>query len=54
VFGYALKANLSNSFVIGAALVYIAAFSFGLGPLPWLICAELYPSRVRTKAVSLV
>ena len=34
------------------SVFYIAAFSFGVGPIPWLICVELYPSSVRSLAVS--
>lgn len=53
-FGYSLQENYASSAKISCAMVYIAVFSFGLGPIPWLVCAELYPARVRTLAVSLV
>ncbi len=53
-FGYSLQQNYALAVTIACAMVYIAVFSFGLGPIPWLVCAELYPARVRTLAVSLV
>lgn len=30
-----------------AILVYIAGFAIGLGPIPWIMLSELYPSDVR-------
>ena len=33
--------------VLGCLMIYLAAFSPGLGPLPWAINAEIYPLRVR-------
>ena len=31
---------------------YIVAFSLGLGPIPWLLMAEILPSRARGVAAS--
>lgn len=33
-------------------VIYIASFSLGLGPLPWLLMAELLPTRARGLAAS--
>jgi sugar porter (SP) family MFS transporter len=33
-------------------LVYIAAFAIGLGPVFWLMISEIFPSGVRSKAMS--
>jgi len=33
--------------------VFMAAFSMGIGPVTWLLCAEMFPSSVRAKAMSL-
>jgi sugar porter (SP) family MFS transporter len=35
-----------------ALLVYIACFAIGLGPVFWLIISEIFPLRVRSKAMS--
>lgn len=54
--------GLSAVFTIGAAslgvytavflMAYIASFAIGLGPIFWLLIAEIYPLRVRGKAMS--
>merc|ERR1711988_402130 len=33
--------------------VYIIGFSFGFGPIPWLLLAELFPTEVRGVASSI-
>lgn len=39
--------------LLTAILVFIAAFAMALGPIPWIICAEIFPTRVRGRAMSL-
>lgn len=34
-------------------VVFIASFAFSLGPVVWTVIAEIYPNRVRGRAVSL-
>jgi sugar porter (SP) family MFS transporter len=34
-------------FAVGGMLLYIACFAFSLGPIMWLMIAEIYPLRVR-------
>ncbi|WP_349897630.1 sugar porter family MFS transporter [Parafrigoribacterium soli] len=36
-----------------ALIVYIASFAVGLGPVFWLMIAEIYPMGIRSKAMSL-
>lgn len=36
-----------------ALLVYIGSFAIGLGPVFWLMISEIYPTGVRSKAMSL-
>ena len=52
-FGYTLQSNMSSTTSLVGALFYVALFSLGLGPMPWVVCTELYPARVRTLAVSM-
>jgi MFS family permease len=33
-------------------VVYIASFAFSLGPVVWTVIAEIYPSSIRGRAVS--
>ncbi len=39
--------------VLGAMLLCVAAFAIGLGPATWVLMAELFPTRVRGRAMSL-
>nr|CAB3266213.1 solute carrier family 2, facilitated glucose transporter member 8-like [Phallusia mammillata] len=39
---------------LSSLIVYIATFSLGLGPVPWIIMAELLPLRARGKCGGLV
>lgn len=38
--------------VLGAMLLCVAAFAIGLGPATWVLMAELFPTRVRGRAMS--
>jgi MFS transporter, SP family, arabinose:H+ symporter len=33
-------------------LLYIAAFAIASGPLPWIVCSEIFPARLRGRAMS--
>jgi MFS family permease len=33
-------------------MVYVGAFAIGLGPIFWLLIAEIYPLRMRGRAMS--
>ncbi|MCK4748700.1 MAG: MFS transporter, partial [Bacteroidales bacterium] len=34
-------------------LVFIASFAFSLGPVVWVILSEIYPTRIRGRAMSI-
>lgn len=38
---------------LGATLAYLAAFEIGIGPVMWLMISELFPLRVRSKAMAI-
>jgi SP family arabinose:H+ symporter-like MFS transporter len=33
-------------------LTFIAAFAMALGPIPWVLCSEIFPTRIRGRAMS--
>jgi len=33
-------------------LMFIAAFAMALGPIPWVLCSEIFPTRIRGRAMS--
>jgi SP family arabinose:H+ symporter-like MFS transporter len=35
-----------------AVLAYIGAFAMALGPIPWIVCSEIFPTRIRGRAMS--
>jgi sugar porter (SP) family MFS transporter len=45
--------NAPVTFVLGSILVYVAFFALGMGPGPWLIISEIFPTKVRGRAASL-
>lgn len=38
---------------LASLLVYVAAFSIGLGPMPWLLLSEMFPGGIRGRAMAL-
>jgi MFS family permease len=34
-------------------LLFIAAFAMSLGPVPWILCSEIFPTKLRGRAMSL-
>lgn len=38
---------------LASLLVYVAGFSVGLGPMPWLLLSEIFPGGIRGRAMSL-
>jgi sugar porter (SP) family MFS transporter len=57
VMAYSFHAVQSSSVIhwltLGGMLVYIASFAFSLGPIMWLMIAEIYPLKVRGLGASL-
>jgi MFS family permease len=39
--------------ILGAILLYTASFSVGLGPGVWIVISELFPTRIRGRAMSI-
>jgi len=40
-------------FLVGCMLAYVAFFELGLGPIPWLLVAEIFPSDLSASAISI-
>lgn len=41
------------SLMLASILFYVAFFAFGMGPGPWLIISEIFPTKVRGRAASI-
>lgn len=51
--GYLFHLHMTGMVVLMAIFLLAIPHSFGLGPLPWLMMSELYPTRIRARAVSI-
>lgn len=47
------KASEIGTITVIAVWIYIASFAFSFGPIPWLMMTEIFPLRVRARAVSI-
>jgi sugar porter (SP) family MFS transporter len=45
--------NRHSSALLGFVLLYIVAFAIAAGPLPWVVCSEIFPAKLRGRAMSL-
>jgi SP family arabinose:H+ symporter-like MFS transporter len=36
-----------------AIVAFIAAFAMALGPVPWILCSEIFPAKIRGRAMSI-
>ncbi|POM75458.1 Solute carrier family, facilitated glucose transporter [Phytophthora palmivora] len=43
----------SSIFSVGGVMSFVWFFEIGLGPIPWLIAAEMFPPKSRTTATSI-
>lgn len=50
---YLFHTEGNQTSLIMAISCFIACFSFSLGPLPWIIMSEIFPTKVRGRAMSL-
>jgi SP family arabinose:H+ symporter-like MFS transporter len=50
--GVIFAGNPHSPALLGFVLVYIAAFAIAMGPLPWIVCSEIFPAKLRGRAMS--
>jgi SP family arabinose:H+ symporter-like MFS transporter len=51
--GYLFANNPSSPALLGFMMLYIALFAMAMGPLPWVVCSEIFPARLRGRAMSI-
>ena len=51
--GWMFHANIHGFGLLLAILGFIAAFAMALGPIPWILCSEIFPTQVRGRAMSI-
>ncbi|HEY2082726.1 MAG TPA: sugar porter family MFS transporter [Verrucomicrobiae bacterium] len=50
--GWMFKTHIGGISLLIAILAFIGAFAMALGPIPWILCSEIFPARVRGRAMS--
>lgn len=51
--GIAFHTDSASSVVFYEVIAYIVSFGIGLGPVVWLLISEIYPTKIRGKAMSI-
>ena len=51
-FLFGLNQNVETPLIIAISF-FIASFSFSLGPIPWIIMSEIFPTKIRGRAMAL-
>jgi MFS transporter, SP family, arabinose:H+ symporter len=51
--GWMFQTQHSGRGLLCCILVFIAAFAMAMGPVPWILCSEIFPNKVRGRAMSL-
>jgi len=50
---YCFHAHVQGIWVVGFIFFYIACFAASLGPIPWVIISEIFPTKTRGVAMSI-
>lgn len=53
VIGTAAYLQMISGFLIVFMLIYIAAFAISLGPVVWVLLSEMFPNKIRSKALAI-
>lgn len=51
--GWALMHGATSAWLLPCVIGYIACFAFSIGPVTWIVLAEIFPSGFRAKALSI-
>ena len=45
--------GVGGIWLLAGILGFIAAFAMALGPIPWILCSEIFPTKIRGRAMSM-
>jgi sugar porter (SP) family MFS transporter len=51
--GWAIMHQSASAWLLLFVIVYIACFAFSVGPVTWIVLAEIFPSNVRARAIAI-
>lgn len=52
ILSFATDWEIVDMMAVGGVILYIFSYSFGLGPIVWVLISEIYPVSVRAKALA--
>jgi SP family arabinose:H+ symporter-like MFS transporter len=52
IVGFIYAHNPHSPALLWFVILYTAAFAMAMGPLPWIICSEIFPAKLRGRAMS--
>lgn len=50
--GWMFHAQAGGVLLLAAILAFIGAFAMSMGPVPWIVCSEIFPTKIRGRAMS--
>jgi MFS transporter, SP family, arabinose:H+ symporter len=50
--GIMFQTGQSGTLVLASILVFVAAFAVAMGPIPWIVNSEIFPTKLRGRAMS--
>ena len=50
--GWMFHTHQNGMPLLVCVVVFIAAFAMAMGPIPWIFCSEIFPNKVRGRAMS--
>jgi SP family arabinose:H+ symporter-like MFS transporter len=50
--GFTYARHPQSPVLLVFVVLYVAAFAMAMGPLPWIVCSEIFPGRLRGRAMS--
>jgi sugar porter (SP) family MFS transporter len=51
--GYVYSTDPKSPLLLWFMILYIAAFASAMGPIPWILCSEIFPAKLRGRAMSI-
>lgn len=50
--GFIYSVNPHSPMLLWGVLIYVVAFAMAMGPVAWILCAEIFPAKLRGRAMS--
>lgn len=50
--GWMFHTGMHGTALLFFVILFIAAFATAMGPIPWILCSEIFPNKIRGRAMS--